>query len=264
MKRIGKSIVAVCLLAAVACGRGERSKEDVSETLKDKGTTEVLKKAADDKYTAPADGKLTDAQVQMYLKVREKEKEIAKVAREEAQAHAKKAEAAGEKSIGGMMEAFKTMGSVADLATADIRAAQELGYNTAEYQWVKTTILGVSAADVSQQLATATGQMMDANYAQLKKQYDSATDPATKKALGEALAQYDASKAEMAKQSENQKKDPAYEYNKQLISKYEGTINALSTELAKYSDTGTTGDLNKQMSDLQKAATEAQAKAQSK
>jgi hypothetical protein len=254
----------VCLLATVACGRGEKSKEDVSESLKDRGTTEVLKKAADDKYTAPADGRLTDAQVQMYLKVREREKDIVKVAREEAQAHAKKAEAAGEKSIGGMMEAFKTLGSVADLATADIRAAQELGYNTAEYQWVKTTILGVSTADVSQQLATATGQMMDANYAQLKKQYDTATDPATKQALGEALAQYDKSKAEMAKQAEGQQKDPAYEYNKQLISKYEATINAFATELAKYSDTGSTTDFNKQMGDLQKAAAEAQAKSQTK
>lgn len=264
MKRFGKLVVAVCLLAAVACGRGEKSKEDVSETLKDKGTTEVLKKAADDRYVPPADGRLTDAQLQMYLKVRERETSIAKVAREEAQAHAKKADAAGEKSIGGMMEAFKTMGSVADLATADIRAAQELGYNTAEYQWVKATILGVSTADVSQKLANASSAMMDASYAEMKKQYDAATDPAAKKMLGDALAQYDKSKAEMAKQVEGQQKDPAYEYNKQLISKYEGTINAFATEIAKYSDTGSAGDFNKQMTDLEKAAAEAQAKAQSK
>ncbi|MBI2212403.1 MAG: hypothetical protein HYU52_02055 [Acidobacteria bacterium] len=263
MKKLGSSLLAVCLLAAVACGRGEKSQDEISETLKDKGTTEVLKAAADDKYTPPADGRLTDAQIQMYLKVREREKEIARVAREEAQSHAKKAETAGEKSVGGMMEAFKTLGSVADLATADIRAAQELGYNSAEYLWIKTTILGVSSADVSQQLVTASTAMMDASYVQLKKQYDAATDPTTKKAIADALAQYDKSRTEMAKQAEEQK-DPAYEYNKQLIMKYEGTINALATELAKYSDTGNAGDLNKQMSDFQKAAADAQAKAQSK
>jgi hypothetical protein len=223
----------------------------------------VLKAAADDKYDPPADGKLTDAQLQMYLKVRQREQAIAKVAREEAQAHAKKADAAGEKSVGGMMEAFKTLGSVADLATADIRAAQELGVNTAEYMWVKTTILSVSGADFSQQLAGATSGMMDASHAEMKKQYDAATDPATKKMLGDALAEYDKAKAGMDAQANAQAQDPAYEHNKQLISKYEGTLNALSTELAKYSDTASP-DLEKQMGDLQKAAADAQSKAQTK
>lgn len=262
MKKLATSLVAVCLVAAVGCG-GEKSKEEISETLKDKGTTEVLKEAANDTYDPPADGKLTEGQMEMYLKVREREKEIAKVAREQAQTHAKKADEAGEKSIGGMMEAFKTLGSVADLATADIRAAQELGYNTAEYQWVKTTILSVSTADFSQQMASATGAMLDASYTQLKQQYDAATDPATKKALGDALAEYEKSKGELSKQAEANT-DPAFAHNKALISKYEGTLKALSTELAKYSDDKSTGDLDKQMSDIQKAAADAQAKAQAK
>jgi hypothetical protein len=262
MKKFATSVLSVCLLAALACG-GEKSKEEISETLEDKGATEVLKQAADDSYDPPADGKLTEAQVQMYLKVREREKEIAKVARTEAEAHAKKADAAGEKSIGGMMEAFKTLGSVADLATADIRAAQELGYNTAEYQWVKTTILGVSSADFSQQMATATGAMLDSSYAELKKQHDAATDPALKKSLADAMAEYEKSRAEMAKQA-GAEKDPAFEYNKQLISKYEGTLNALSTEIAKYTGADETQSLEKQMGDIQKAAADAQAKTATK
>ncbi|MGK2857460.1 MAG: hypothetical protein ACSLFQ_09655 [Thermoanaerobaculia bacterium] len=264
MIKLSRTALIVCLLATLACGRGEsKSPEEISDTLEKKGTTDVLKAAADDKYDPPTDGRLTDAQIQMYLKVREREKDIARVARQEAEAHAKKADAAGEKSIGGMMEAFKTLGSVADLATADIRAAQELGYNTAEYQWIKTTIISISAAEVSQQLATTTSAMMDASYVALKKQYDTATDETTKKALADALAQYEKSKSEMAKQSEQQK-DPAYDYNKQLLAKYEETINAFATELAKYSGSGDAGDFTRQMGDLQKAAAEAQAKAESK
>src|SRR4029078_11787311 len=105
-------------------------KMSISKNLEKVGTTDLMKKVADDKYEAPADGKLTDAQIQMYLKVREHEKQIAQVAKQEAQQHAANAKKAGDKSLAGMMEGFKTLGSVADLMTADIRAAKELGYNT--------------------------------------------------------------------------------------------------------------------------------------
>lgn len=250
--RLGRTVVVVCLLAAVACGRGEKkSPEEISKTLDERGTTDVLKKAADDKYDPPADGRLTDAQVQMYLKVREREKDIARVARQEAQTHAKKAEAAGEKSLGGMMEAFKTLGSVADLATADIRAAQELGLNSAEYTWVKTTILAVSTAEMSEKMIVATSSAVDSSYAQLKKQYDETTDETTKKALGEMLAQYEESKSDIDEQKGDIEKDAAHEYNKQLVSKYAGTLDALTIELAKYYDSD--DEAKKQMADYEKA-----------
>jgi len=77
------------------------------------------------RLVATADGKLTDAQVQMYLKVRDHEKAIAKVAKQELQQHADAAKKEGEKSLAGMMEGFKSLGSAADFMTADIRAAAE-------------------------------------------------------------------------------------------------------------------------------------------
>lgn len=250
--KIGRTALVVCLLATLACGRDEKkSPEEISDTLQDKGTTDVLKAAADDKYDPPADGRLTDAQVQMYLKVREREKDIARVARQEAQAHAKKADEAGEKSLGGMMEAFKTLGSVADLATADIRAAQELGLNTAEYQWVKNTILALSAADMSSQMMDASSAAIDSGYAQLKKQHDETTDPTTKKALADMMAQYEKSKGELEKEKGEVQKDAAYEYNKQLVSKYASTLDALTTEMAKYYDSD--DDAKKNMADIEKA-----------
>jgi hypothetical protein len=104
-----RSLTAVlCLsLALIGCGGKESSKEEISEDLQKRGTTELMKEVANDEYTAPEDGRLTEAQVQMYLKVREHEKKIAQVAKEEMKQHAEKAEKKGDQSIAGMMEASR-------------------------------------------------------------------------------------------------------------------------------------------------------------
>ncbi|HEY8712564.1 MAG TPA: hypothetical protein VIM68_06800, partial [Thermoanaerobaculia bacterium] len=141
MRRI--FLAGLCLTVALTGCRAKELAEKIaiSRDLAKNGTTDLMRKVADDKYTAPADGKLTDAQVQMYLKVREHEKQIAQVAKQEAQQHADASKKAGDKSLAGLVEGFKTMGSVVDLVTADIRAAKDLGYNTQEYLWVKGQIM---------------------------------------------------------------------------------------------------------------------------
>lgn len=205
----------------------------ISAGLASKGTTDLLKEAAEDEYQAPADGRLTDAQVRMYLKVREHEKQIAKVAKAEMEKHAQKAEKSGEKSLAGVMQGFKALGSAADLFTADIRAAKDLGVNTAEYTWVKGQILEASGAAMMSKMAEGMNAALDAQYAQLRKQHDEATDETTKKLFGEMLAGYEKSRQESAAQSaENQ--NPALAYNLALLSKHEGSLNAIATELSKY------------------------------
>src|SRR6185503_11442191 len=114
----------LCLTIVLSGCKAKEAVDKISKDLDKNGTTDLMKKVADDKYDPPADGKLTDAQIQMYLKVREHEKQIAQVAKQEAQQHADAAKKAGEKSLAGLVEGFKTMGSVADLVTADIRAAK--------------------------------------------------------------------------------------------------------------------------------------------
>src|ERR1043166_7460307 len=96
---------ALCLsLALFGCKAKEAlDKASISRDLDKRGTTDLMKQVADDKYTAPADGRLTDAQVQMYLKVREHEKAIAKVAKEEMEKHAADAKK-NEKSFAGRSE----------------------------------------------------------------------------------------------------------------------------------------------------------------
>lgn len=225
-----------------------------SELAKSGSTTKLMKQVADDSYEAPADGKLTDAQVQMYLKVREKEKAIAQVARQQLKEHGDKAKQAGDKSLAGMMEGLKGLGSAADFLTADIRAAKDLGYNTQEYLWVKTQILAVSGADVTAKMGEAINAQMEATHAQIKKAYDEAKDEQTKAMYKQTLDAYEQQKKEAAANKEQE--DPAIAYNRQLLSKYESTLNAFANELSKFEDKP--GDAEQWKKDVEKAKSDAQ------
>ena len=132
--------VLVCLTVLLGGCKAKEALDaaGISKDLEKKGTTDLMKEVADDTYEAPEDGKLTDAQMQMYLKVREEEKKIARVAKEEAKQHADKAKASGEKSIAGMMEGFKTLAE-----------GEEVEFE------VKQTDKGLQAANVSRLVVAA-------------------------------------------------------------------------------------------------------------
>jgi len=166
----------------------------------------------------------------------------------EAQQHADAAKKAGDKSIAGMMEGFKTLSSAAQMMTADIRAAKDLGFNTQEYLWVKGQVLAASTAAMAEKVGNAMSQQMDASYAQMKKSYDEAKDEQTKKAYKEMLDGYEKAKQESAQQKE--KEDPALAYNRQILSKYDTAMNALANEAAKWEDKP--GDAQKSMEQFQK------------
>ncbi|HET7434639.1 MAG TPA: hypothetical protein VFN10_08010 [Thermoanaerobaculia bacterium] len=242
--------VSLCLTFALfGCKAKELAdKAAISKDLDKRGTTDLMQQVANDSYTAPQDGRLTDAQVQMYLKVREQEKKIAQVAKEEMKQHADDAKKSGEKSIAGMMQGFKALGSAADFMTADIRAAKDLGYNTQEYLWVKQQVLAASTSVMTQKMSEALSANFDKAYQEAKKAYDEAKDEQTKKMYAELLAGYDKSKQEMAAQQQDQ--DPSLSYNRQLLSKYENALNAYAQELSKYEDKP--GDVQKSVEQWQK------------
>ena len=252
MRRI--LILLLCLTFALAACKGKEnaSAEDISKDLKERGTRDLMEEIAKDEYTAPEDGRLTEAQIQMYLKVREHEKKIALVAKEEMKKHAEKAEKSGEKSLGGLMEGFKALGSAADFMTADLRAAKDLGYNTQEYIWVKGQIMAASTAAMAEQWTGAMKANMDKAYQDAKKAYDEATDETTKKMYADVMAGYEKSKSEMTQQADQ---DPAATYNRQLLSKYENALNAFAHELSKYEDKP--GEVQKSMDEMQKQVDEA-------
>jgi hypothetical protein len=261
MRRTILSIVCLTAIALSCCKAKEAlDKANIAKDLHNRGTMDLLKQTANDKYEAPADGKLTDAQVQMYLKVREHEKDIAKVAKAELEQHSQKAKEAGEKSFSGMIEGFKGLGSVGDLVTADIRAAKDLGYNTQEYLWVKGQILAVSAAVMGEKMGQAMNASLDASHQQMKKAYEEAKDEQTKKVYADMLASYEKSKQEMA--AAKQKEDPALAYNKQLVSKYEDALNAFTNEMAKYENKEgeVKQSMDKWQKDIDKSIADAKAK----
>ena len=243
-------LIALACLSLVLTGCKAKEmldKADISKELKDKGTTELLNEAAKDEYNPPADGRLTDSQVQMYLKVREHEKKIAQVAKDELKQHAEKADKSGEKSLAGLMEGFKAMGSVADVLTADIRAAKELGYNSAEYSWIKEKVLEASGSAVGQKMAQAMNAQFEKAYAEAKKAHDAATDEQTKAMYAQMLSGYEEQKKQMTAQADE---DPAVAHNRQVLSKYETALKAWAVEMSKFQDNGT--DVQKSVEDWEK------------
>ena len=247
--------VMFCLSLALAGCKGKEiaDKDAISKDLDKRGTTDLMKEVANDTYDPPQDGRLTEAQVQMYLKVREHEKKIAEVAKTEMKQHAEKAEKKGDNSIGGFMEGMKALGSAADFLTADIRAAKDLGYNTQEYLWVKQQILEASTAQMAEQFSTAMAANFDKAYEDAKKAHDEAKDETTKKLYADVLAGYDKSKQEMTAQANV---DPATAYNRQLLSKHENALNAFAHELSKYEEKP--GDAQKAVDEMQQKASESQ------
>ena len=244
----------LCLALALAgCGGKENATTaDISQDLKERGTRDLMEEVAKDEYTPPQDGRLTEAQVQMYLKVREHEKKIAKVAKAEMEQHAKAAEKKSESSLGGMLEGMKALGSAADFMTADIRAAKDLGYNSQEYLWVKQQILEASTAQMAEQFSNAMAENFDKAYAEAKKAHEEATDDQTKKLYADVLAGYEKSKQEMTAQ---QNTDPAVAHNKQILSKYENALNAFAHELSKYEEKP--GEVQKAVEEMEQKTKEA-------
>jgi chromosome segregation ATPase len=247
MRRILPAVLCAAVALAGCRAKEAMDKASVKQDLANRGTTDLMKEISNDKYDAPKDGHLTDGQVQMYLKVRDHEKVIAQAAKEEAQKHAKAADKDG-KSLSGMMESFKTMSAAAEMLTADLRAAHDLHYNTAEYQWVKGQILAASTSAYAEKVGQAMNASLDSSYQQIKKQYDEAKDEQTKAMLKQSLDGMEQARAEQAK--EKASVDPAIAYNRQLLAKYENALNAYAQELSKFEDKP--GDAKKSVDEFQK------------
>jgi hypothetical protein len=257
MRRTLYAVVALCVVLTGCKVKELAEKAKIAGDLNKRGSTiDLMKKTAADKYTPPADGKLTDAQIKMYLKVREHEKQIAQVAKEQFEAHSKAADAS-KNTIAGMMEGIKTMGSAADLATSDIRSAQDLGINSQEYLWVKGQILAVSTTAFAEKMSDAMSVQMDAAYREMKKNYDEAKDEASKKAAADSLATMEKTREAAKFEKPN---DPTLAYNRELLSHYENAMTAIFNESAKYSDDPQAA--SKTAADLEKKLQEAKQKAE--
>ncbi len=211
------------------------------EELEDKGFLDLMKEVSDDEYDPPSDGKLTEDQVQMYLKVKEKDQELVQAAQQRLQESAQETEEAEDEGRGltAALRGLQTLGRAGDLATLDIRAASELGYNTAEYSWVKGQILEATLSTYRRNMQSSFSETMEENLKRMKEARDKAPNESTRqaydaqiKAIEQNLAE---SKNEQAQQSGDQE---ALAHNQRLIEKYRDQMKVLEDEMKRFHGLG--------------------------
>ena len=148
------AIAVLAMLPALACRQPDDSAA-IRGRLRAKDAAQVIREAAAARYTPPADGRLTDGQVRMYLLVRERESRIREAAALEAQGRR---------------------------AAADLRAAQEAKVNPKEYAWVRERVLEAEAAATTQALYQRMAAGREQLLARMRRDRDALTDPARRAA----------------------------------------------------------------------------------
>lgn len=172
MTRYRLFVTALSLLGSIAFAAGCRATPDESQATAEsaetaKATRALLEQAAAADYTPPADGQLTEAQVAMYLAVEVRAAEI-RHADEAGEAE----EAENAQGAEGADEAFRRD------ASAELTAAQELGYNPREVEWVHERVLEARMAKLTLSLAAAAAAGRQDFLATLEEEKKGLSDPA--------------------------------------------------------------------------------------
>ncbi|HEV2855219.1 MAG TPA: hypothetical protein VHC97_20665 [Thermoanaerobaculia bacterium] len=228
MKRYGSLFIIPLLGATLITGgcKGKPADDEASikESLEEKGTIDVMDEISKaPEYKGPADGRLTDQQVKMYIEVRQREQKIREVALKELKAKGDKAKE--EKREVGMFEAMKAIGDLADVATADLRAAHELGHNPNEYTWIKERVLEAQLAQTTQALNQQMVQGQQSMLKMLEEQKKLATDDTQRAELDKQIAEMKNSAAQAEANN-----TPGAEHNAQMIAKYKTEFDKLQAE----------------------------------
>ena len=258
-------VFSVCLLSLPSTGC--KAKEAISQVIAShdvsargitgvsaRGITDVMNKREEEKYTPPADGHLTGDQIQNFMKIRTRAKVIENVARRDLAERTKLSEKENKSpSINDIIQDSRMM---AVLVSADVRASQELGFNSAEYEWVKQQMLDASMAAVSDQGLVAGRKVFADDQADLQKHYDDAPDEPSKKIYAGLIA--DSKKNAGEAESKVEPQTPAVIYNKQLLAKYEDAGRPMLEVML--GGTGHEEEIQKGLSDLKKAVAGAPAK----
>lgn len=186
-----RSALLLCaVLLASACSReaAETEKERKGEMT----TAEVIDQAARATYQPPADGKLTERQVRMYLEVKRLSR---KDPRRDEPASAN-----------------------------DLRATLELGYNPKEMAWVRERMMDAWIAlrgqELDRKLAASRVQMLR----DLETQARATTDPARKAELEKQIAGIRSAPPVATRGT------PAVEHNSALIRRFESEVARAFTE----------------------------------
>ena len=202
------------------------SEKDIQQDLDRTSAVEVLEDTAEATYEPPADGKLSDAQLKMFLAVKGREQQILEVAAKNLRQKTADAEQQGQQV--GFVDAMKALGDLGDIMTADLRAAKELGHNSAEYQWVEGKVLEAQMQKMAQGVAGMMSTFQQQSIAMLEQQKAAATDAAQRAEIDRQLDELRRAAAEP------EQADPATAHNLALLERYRAEVDALQAEVAKW------------------------------
>jgi hypothetical protein len=207
-------LLGAVLLASSGCKRKPAEDEaSIRRQLERKGTIDLMDQVAKaPDYKPPIDGHLTEGQVRMYLDVRRREQKIREVAFKNL--NTQKGTPEREKPPAGAFEFVKAFGDLADVATADLRAAQELGFNPKEYQWVRERVMEAQMLQATEALNQQVARSREALMRSLEEQ---------KKAAGsDQRAEIDRHIQDLRKSAEGVvDRDPAKKFNASLLARYQ-------------------------------------------
>ncbi|HYU31389.1 MAG TPA: hypothetical protein VEW48_04445 [Thermoanaerobaculia bacterium] len=192
----GRSLGAVLLCSAVLAGcaregaeeKGKKPREPREMTM-----AEVMARVAKATWQPPADGQLTEPQVRMYLEVKRRARSI----RAAAPAAPGKPEPA---------------------ATADLRAALELGDNPKELRWVEERVLEAWIALRGQELDRKIAESRNQVLGELETQLESATDAQQRAELEKQIAEI------RAAAPLDTAAPPSVDHNVALVRRYEPEV----------------------------------------
>lgn len=217
------ALLVAALLATTGCRQAEEVDDEAAarEALATSGAPlAVLEKAAQATYDPPADGKLTEAQIEMYLAVKRREQDVrgrAERSFDERRGPSPAGKASGE-SAGALED---TMEGALALTTADLQAAQELGHNPKEYRWVEERVLEALLAELSGRLR---GQLVDGReqyIVMLETQKQAAADPARQAEIDRQIAEI---RRQMEAETAAEAPGEAQRHNAALVAKHRARI----------------------------------------
>lgn len=177
------ALLVVALLAA-GCRKGPPQDEAaIRKSLAERPAAQVLAEAERSAFEPPAAGRLSERQVEMYLAVRRREGRIREVVLEDLGAaggsSGQDAPGAGPRGVAGV------------LGTADLRAAQELGYDPKEYQWVEERVLEAEIAAAARGMSARVEAGRRRYLGSLKARLHEAKDPAERASLERRIADFE-------------------------------------------------------------------------
>jgi len=190
LKRTG-CLLAGALLLLAGCRRAPADDEAaIRKRLSQKSTAALLKEVAKAEFEPPADGRLTAREVESFLKVEERSRKIRAVA------------AKGTAPEEG--------------ATADLRAAQELGLNPKEMAWVHDRVREARSARLGDLLDRHIAESRRRFVERLKEEEKRVTDPSERKDIERRIATFD-----RVPQSAAPPRQPWVSFNAELLARYE-------------------------------------------